>query len=274
MKIDGHAHACGVYLTSESIEKYLSEHKIDKVILSGGEPGSSKSYAYPMLSRLFKGEKLSYFFNKIICRVTKLNHVAEHIDEQNKIVADLAERMPEYVINTYWVNPLQSDCLEKMISNYHKYNFKMIKMHQCWTDFDIDNENCSRIFKWAAEEKLPVFIHLKSYEQVVKFTEAVNKNKDAVFIDAHMIGADYIAEMVKHKNVYFDLSAPQLYSVDILKRAVNNFGADRLLLGSDSPYGIDNLEKVLERLKRLNLSNNEIELISSANIMKLLSLTK
>ncbi len=85
MIIDGHAHACGAYLTTENIEKYLVAHEIDKVVLCGGEPNSSKNYAYPMLSNLFKGQRLGYFFNKIICRVTMINYVANNIDEENEL---------------------------------------------------------------------------------------------------------------------------------------------------------------------------------------------
>lgn len=55
MIIDGHAHACGEFLTCNSVEAYLAKHKIDKVILCGGEPGSSKNYGYPMLSEARNG---------------------------------------------------------------------------------------------------------------------------------------------------------------------------------------------------------------------------
>ncbi len=75
MIIDGDAHACGVYASVQGIEKYLIEHNIDMVVLIGGEPDSVKNYDYPMLSNLFKSEKLGYFFNKIICKVTKLKKV-------------------------------------------------------------------------------------------------------------------------------------------------------------------------------------------------------
>lgn len=271
MIIDGHAHACGVYLTEDSIKKYLSANRIDMVVLSGGEPNSNKNYAYPMLSNIFRGEKLGYFFNKIICKVTRLNNVAKHIEEQNEIVARLAEKVPDKIINTYWINPTDSECIEKLRTNYTKYHFKMLKMHQCWTDFNINAASCTVIFSWAQENNMPVFIHIISHEQVVLFADIANHFSDTTFIVAHMIGADYLSGVLRYKNVYFDLSAPQLYSIDILKRAVCNFGVDRLLLGSDTPYGTNNVDKVLSRLRKLALTDHEINLISGENLVKMLS---
>lgn len=270
MVIDGHAHACGHYLTPQSIEQYLISHKIDIVVLSGGEPNSTKNYPYPMLSNLFKGDKLCYFFNKIICNITRLNQVASHLDSQNELVYQLAKKLPHKVINTYWVNPLDDDCWDKMLSYYPRYNFKMIKLHQCWTDFDICSEICSKIFAWTAEKSLPVFIHLISKEQVIKFVNVVNKFSDTTFIVAHMIGSDYMGDALNHQNVYFDLSAPQLYSVQILKRAIKNFGVGRLILGSDTPYGTNNIDKVILRLKQQSLSEQEISSICGNNLAQLL----
>lgn len=47
MVIDGHAHACGDFLTVESIKKKLDELRVDKVILVPGEPGSDKNQDLP-----------------------------------------------------------------------------------------------------------------------------------------------------------------------------------------------------------------------------------
>jgi len=272
MVIDGHAHACGSYLTLEYIEKYLDEHGIDKVVLCGGEPNSRKNYSYPMISNIFKGQELGYFFNKIISKVTKASHVANHIDEQNEYVYNLSCQLPQRVINAYWVNPLDDDYMDKLQKKYQTYKFKMIKLHQCWTNFDISCEQCTAIFNWTTEHNVPVFIHLLSHEQVVKFVKVANKFKDTTFIVAHMIGSYYMSNTLKNQNVFFDLSAPQLYSLDILKRAINNFGVQRLLLGSDTPYGIDNIDKVRKNLSQLSLLDNEIALICGDNLAKLLSL--
>lgn len=272
MVIDGHAHACGKYLNVESIEKYLFEHRIDRVVLCGGEPNSCKDYSYPMLSAIFKGENLGYFFNKIICKVTKISHAATHIDEQNEAVYKLACELSEKVVNTYWANPLEKNCVKKMDKLYPTYKFKMVKLHQCWTNFDINCNEYTEIIKWATGHNLPIFIHLLSENQVVKFVETANNSIDTTFIVAHMIGVDYMGRNLSNPNIFFDLSAPQLYSINILQRAINVFGAERLLLGSDTPYGKDNIEKVYQKLRQVKVSENEMKLICGENLKLLLNL--
>ena len=270
MIIDGHAHACGEYLTSNKIEEYLNKHNIDKVILCSGEPDSDKNYNYPMLSNVFKGIGLSLFFNRIICKLANRNHLSSYIDRENKKVYEISRELPDKVINAYWVNPLESNCVEKLAKFYDKYDFKIVKLHECWTRFKIDSIEGRLIIDWATKNKKPIFIHLLSEDEVKAFVKVANEFKDTSFIVAHMIGADYMHDKLNNINVFFDLSAPQLYSMDIMKRAIGNYGCDRLLLGSDTPYGTNNCERVINRLKKLNLSQENINLICGDNLEKLL----
>jgi predicted TIM-barrel fold metal-dependent hydrolase len=270
--IDGHAHACGVYLNANSIKKQLELKGIDMVVLCGGEPDSNRNYTYPMMSKIFKGERLVYVFNKIIRGVVKINHVLDYIDNQNEIVSKLQQQMPDKVINAYWANPLEVNCIDKMERFYSTNGFKILKLHQCWTLFDIRSSESMDLIMWATKKNIPIFIHLFSYAQVLYFAEVANKFVDTTFIVGHMIGFNSINNKLKSQNVYFDLSAPQLYSEDILKSAIHKIGYERLILGSDSPYGIDNLSKVLERLKKSMLTENQITCICGGNLIKILHL--
>lgn len=125
MIIDGHANACGIYNDLESIITYLDKNKIDKVILSAGEPDSKKDYNYPLMSNIFKSDKLVYLFNKIITFITKVNKLSNQIDKQNKYVHTLAKNSNGRILNTYWVNPLDNDCMEKLNKSYLSYDFKI-----------------------------------------------------------------------------------------------------------------------------------------------------
>lgn len=270
MIIDGHAHACGVYFNTDSIKRYLEIKGIDMVVLCAGEPDSDKNYSYPMLSKIFKGQKLAYVFNKIIRTIVKIKHTSDCIDEQNKKVSRLQQQMPDKIINAYWANPLEADCIHKMEKFYFANGFKIVKLHQCWTAFDICSFKSIDVIEWALEKKLPIFIHIFSFEQVIRFIEVANKYMDEIFIVAHMIGFDYMSDKLKNKNVYFDLSAPQLYSEFTLERAVNKIGCKRLILGSDSPYGVDNIEKNIARLKKLSLTEEQIRYICGENLVRIL----
>ena len=272
MIIDGHAHACGVYGTEESILKYLDDHKIDKVILCAGEPNSSKNYNYPMMSNIFKNDKLGYLINKIISVVVKFSGAAKYVDEQNEYIYELSKKNPEKIINSYWADPLDENVIDKLKKNFSKYDYKLIKMHQCWNKFDMSDKKVREIIEWSIIKKIPIFIHLRSYKQVIKFIEIANYYKEAVFIVAHMIGFRDISRMCQNKNIYYDISAPQLYSVDLLKDALNIVGSKRLILGSDSPYGVDNIEKNIARLKKIGVISEDMDNILYKNIMAIIKI--
>ena len=87
-----------------------------------------------------------------------------------------------------------------------------------------------------------------------------------------MIGFEKISMNTKNNNVYYDLSGPQTYSTKIIKKALTTVGSTRLILGSDTPYGTDNIQKIQNRLKQQSLSRKELDNIMWENIAKLLGL--
>lgn len=275
MIIDGHAHSCGSYKSVRSIKKHLNKYEIDKVVLCGGEPDSNKDYNYPVFSNFFKGDKLAFVFNKLLKRIVKISNLVRFIDEENIRVYKIASLLPKEVINVYWVNPLDERFMEKLNCFYKKYDFKMLKLHQCWTKFDIKSEKFIKIVKWADRENIPIFIHFESKNQVMDFINIINKYKSVNFICAHMIGIRCMIEKIDKmntKNIYFDLSSPQLYSIESMENAKNHFGVEKLILGSDTPYGKNNIKIIYKRLRKLKVNQSEIDLICGENLSRLLSI--
>lgn len=56
----------------------------------------------------------------------------------------------------------------------------------------------------------------------------------------------------------------------MLKRAYELVGAERLIVGSDTQYGDNNIKKAINKLRDLNMSEAEINMICSKNIEKIL----
>lgn len=274
MFIDGHAHACGVFSSAEKIVEYLDANNIDMVVLCAGEANSERNYKKPVYPNASFMQKLVFFFKNIIMSIKKTRILPENLDEQNKFVYKLSKKLPTRVINSYWVNPLDEDCIEKLDEFYPRYKFKMIKLHQFLAPFDIRSEKCKAVFMWAEKHNIPVFIHLRSKDQAAGFVDTANKFQNLSLIVGHMIGLDYINTNIISTNVYYDLSSPQLYSMGMLRRAFSKEGAERLILGSDMPYGIDNLAKVMARLKKLNLSDEQMSFICGENLYQLLDLNR
>ena len=73
--------------------------------------------------------------------------------------------------------------------------------------------------------------------------------------------------------MYFDFSCPDLVSDLRLRRALERFGAGRLILGSDAPFGQDNLARGIARIRSLDISEIDEELILGGNLERLLGVT-
>lgn len=268
--IDAHAHACGELCSIDGIMEYLERNNLSKVVLCPGEPDNTKNRAVPMISNVFKSPHLGYRFNKVICLATRLSGVTKHIDSQNQAIAKLASTHPDKIIQAYWVNPLESNCIEKLEDNYLKHKFRVVKMHQCWHDFDILTDNVESVVKWASNKHLPIFVHLLSKEQAIKFSLLASCFPGTAFIVGHMIGFEDITAKCKNENIYFDISAPYLISDNMLTNALNTAGSSRIILGSDTPYGTNNIKININRIRNMGLSIKEQEMIFSANFVKLL----
>ncbi|HCW53261.1 MAG TPA: hypothetical protein DG753_05900 [Clostridium sp.] len=269
MIIDAHAHSCGIYGDEQLIFENMKRQGIDRVILSAGQKGSIKNYNLPNLGQYIKSSKLMYFFNRIIRIIVNKTGAANFIDSENEKIANMAEKNPEYIMNTYWADLSNKNCIEKLKKFQLKHDFAMIKLHQCWNKFNIRDDNFIEIVKLAKEIEKPIFIHLISKEEIREFIRFSKKHKDTIFIMANLIGIEEFDNTI-NKNIYFDISCPELNSLEMLKRAYELVGAERLILGSDSPYGDNNINKAINKLRDLNMSVAEINMICSENIEKIL----
>ena len=78
---------------------------------------------------------------------------------------------------------------------------------------------------------------------------------------------------IRSDNIYFEISTPALVSTHRIRKAIKHFGINRILLGSDTPYGQNNLKTNIERVMNLDISDEEKHLILGENMKKLLKIT-
>lgn len=191
--IDGHAHACGMFLNASDTVRYMKVNNIYKMVLSAGEPDSDKIYRLPYMARWFRSSRLIYMNNALTSMIIKLSKMNQYIDQG------------------------------------------------------------------------------KSRSQVKKFISLTKKYQGVTFILAHLIGIEEFDRSIGN-NVYYDISCPLLHSTKMLEKAWKNFGAERILLGSDAPYGTDNIKLAISQMHEVGMNDDEIELICSKNIEKLLGI--
>jgi CMP-N-acetylneuraminic acid synthetase len=76
-----------------------------------------------------------------------------------------------------------------------------------------------------------------------------------------MIGLEEFIKYSKGiENIFFDISPAALVSTHRIYKAINHFGADSVILGSDTPFAIDVAKvltaKVVPNLKDGHVANN------------------
>ena len=271
MIIDAHAHASGDFLYAKNIIDIIDKNDVSKVILVPGELGSSKNYSLPDLASRFPTRDVAIFINLIIKVVIRISGKAKQIDTGNEYVYALAKEFPNRIIQFYWIRLSSPTTMENLERDFERYQFKGIKMHQCWESFSVGSDVFHRVSEWATSKQLPIFVHLSSKKEATQLSQYIKAHRNTIFIIGHLIGLErYIEAELNSENIFFEISTPDLISKQRLMKAIRYFGAERVVLGSDTPYGRDNLERNIDRVKNLDISDEEKLLILGGNMKRLL----
>jgi uncharacterized protein len=273
MIIDGHSHACGKFLTPDGIIKSLDESGVDKVILVPGELNSKTEYSLPNIAKLFPNKNVVKITNYLTKLALSLTDKVNNIPAGNEYVYCLKQKTHGRVIQFVWITTEINNPSKYLNEKFAEWNFNGVKLHQCWETFSVDSNFFKEVALWAEKKDVPLFIHLYSDLEVTKIIEYKKSHPNLKLIVAHLFGLElFIKENFKNDNLYFDSSPPQLISKKRLLNAIHFAGVDKIIFGSDTPYGKENIKINLDRIKSLDISIKEKELIFGENIKRLLKL--
>ncbi len=271
MIIDGHAHSCGVFYHGDQIVKILDELQVDKVILTPGQINDRRNYHFPGIARLFPDKDVVLNTNKFVRLLTLPAILKKNLTIRNEFVYHLSQQYPDRIIQFIWINPSLLNVIEDLEQKYNKWKFKGIKTHQCIDKFESDSWMMYSIAEFARSKNIPIFIHLYLKADVEKFIKLAKNNPGTNFIVAHLIGMEIFENSgYRIQNVHFDISPTRMMSERRIMKALNRFGADHLILGSDTPYGSNNLKRNIEKVNRLKISQKQKELILGKSMQFLL----
>jgi len=272
--IDGHAHACGDLLNPERIHRTLDANGVDKVVLVPGQHQSGKTYWLPNLAKNFPTREVANVTNAITKVVVRATGSAMHVEKDNETVFGLTQSCAGRVIQFYWVILSHGFDLATVDACYRSWQFKGFKVHQCWDDFDVRGAAFGALTEFASANNLPVFIHLDGADQVTGLAEVAAAQPDTIFTVGHLYSVEHFMGSPRPlPNVYFDLSCPDVVSVVRLAAALDRFGATRLIFGSDTPFGRDNIARGIDRIRSLEIPESDKELILGGNMARLLRLS-
>jgi uncharacterized protein len=227
----------------------------------------------PRLAEFFPQCDVVRLTNALTKVMISLTGKAADIPEGNRRAYALAQAYPERIIQFLWVVLQKPDTVPELAKRFAEWNFKGIKLHQCWNAFAIGSELFAQVAKFAAEKDLPIFIHVGSYREVTRLIDYSAQHPETHFIVGHLFGLElFLRSKHKLENVYFEISSPPLISMRRLTMALQHFGAAKLILGSDTPYGQEALRLNVERVKALPIPKSEQEMILGKNLQALLKL--
>ncbi|HEY96256.1 MAG TPA: amidohydrolase family protein [Dehalococcoidia bacterium] len=259
MIIDAHAHACGEFADPRKLTEILDKLGVDKVVLCPGLKGHTSAPIPPNIPiSAIKQHPLygRYFINPGIR--FNYNFLLREKQDGNEFVYSLVEEKPDRIIQVYWLDPRKHNFMMKLENDFEKWHFKGIKLHQVCTPFKSDGIEINNIAEFCEEKRLPLIIHLWSDSDALKLLNVARDYIGTTFILLHLVGLEVITEQAKYmNNIHYEISPFSYIKKSRVQYAIDTLGANRIILGSDSPWDKGSLENNIARINSLNITNTE-----------------
>jgi predicted TIM-barrel fold metal-dependent hydrolase len=198
-------------------------------------------------------------------------------DEANAFIAVSMEKAPERIIGFVRVNPhLQENALKSIKDGVLKQGFKGVKYHPRNEAFAINSEEVSfPLAEVAAKLGVPILIHTGEpdtygYAQPTLVGDLADSFPDLTLIIGHMgkrLYEDAILVARWFENIILETS---FRSPKDITKAVRRVGADRVVYGSDMPFGLPEIEMMKIRL--CDIKSEEKDMLLGANMARILKL--
>lgn len=205
----------------------------------------------------------------VICPVDRC--IAVDNREGNDTVLDAARRHPDRLYPFATANPWYGERAVAELRRAIGEGAKGIKINSALQGFVLCDELVYPIVELAGELNVPIFFHTgtPAYAQPMQLAELALRFPHVKFIMGHMGSTDFKLEAVASgamaPNIYLDCS---WIMPDIVERAVQTVGADRVVFSSDSPLSLLRIEMGARRATQL--SDGDRDKVMGGNMLRLL----
>lgn len=201
---------------------------------------------------------------------------------QHKTLNDWAKSVQdENIVSFGGVHP-DSDDYKRDIDYVCELGLKGLKFHAEYQLFQVDELRMLKIYDYAFSKGL-IVLHHAGFDPAFKapyrstpkqFASVAKQMQGGTLVVGHLGGLQQWNEVEEHlvgANVYLETSMGfSQYPTDQFLRILKNHGAEKLLFGSDTPWG--NLGEELKIFQSLPISDSEKELILHKNAERILCL--
>ncbi len=170
------------------------------------------------------------------------------------------------------------------IETIKKAGFKGVKLHPDYQNFYIDEPRMLPIYQKCADLSLPVIFHTgldvicpndihATPKMILNVVKSVPKmTMICAHLGGNMLYNDVFETIAgKGENLYFDTAlCSRNCPLEIMKKIIEKHGSERILFGSDCPWSSGKNE--IEHIKKLELSNKDLDNILYKNAEKLLNI--
>lgn len=189
----------------------------------------------------------------------------------NDWVYNTVSRCPDRLVGYARLDPNFGDravdearcCMEMGLSG--------IKLHPHSQKFPIDDPIVYKIAKYVANEcpdKPMLFDNGKPTSPNKLIGDLARAFPEVTFILGHMRGGDFIEVTAANDNIFIQTTGvPQ---IEVVQKCVDELGAERIMMGSDSPY--HSMEEEVRKVEALQLSESEKQMIFGGTAKKVLKI--
>ena len=198
-------------------------------------------------------------------------------DDANRFLVESMSKAPERIIGFLRVNPhLQEHALKSIKDGVKNHSFKGIKFHPRNEAFAINSkELIFPLAELASKLKVPFLIHTGEpdtygFAQPTLVGDLADSFPDLTLIIGHMgkrLYEDAICVARWFENIILETS---FRSHRDIARAVKRVGADRVVYGSDMPFGVPEIEMMKVRLS--DITPEEKSLVLGDSMARILGL--
>ncbi len=192
----------------------------------------------------------------------------------NELVRQAVQKYPNQIVGCYWPNPHEETAAEKVQVALTEWGFRGIKLHPLFQAFLPNDDVVHPIMEEARRAKVPVLIHTghSPFSLPWSVGELAETFPDVKIVMLHMGDGHglYIQAAIntakRLENLYLETSAMPMGTK--IREAIDVVGKDRVMYGSDVPFGNPPVE--IARATAVNLSEEEFELYFYRNAKNLL----
>jgi predicted TIM-barrel fold metal-dependent hydrolase len=277
--IDAHMHYGGIFMQkNENLIQFMDRNGIDAAIVNTLNTDANMANFMNTPPGELKAKIMDPNFN--LFENFQKNGQPEHAP-----VYRLAKTAPSRIYPFFWYNPadptdsdpLQTQSLAKLQASIEQ-GCRGVKLQLAMTH--CESARLIPVAKFCADNDLPLYVHLSAGVFGATRTEtweiidlAAQFPKLSLIIGHAAYSMEFCIEVIGHAmgldNVYFETSTSIPFGIAMYAKI---FGADHVLFGSDTPpAGPFHIE--YEKIKALNFSKEEKQLILAENITRLLKIS-